>query len=102
MEEHHLTDVDRTKSLRSAAIVGASALVGSLLPLSPFLVLHVAPAAWLAVALVAAALFALGVYKARVTIGHPAKSGLELAAIGIASALIGYAVGALLQAPVAP
>jgi predicted membrane protein (TIGR00267 family) len=102
MEEHHLTDVDRKRSLRSAAVVGASALVGSLLPLSPFLVLRVAPAAWLAVVLAAAALFALGVYKARVTIGHPAKSGLELAAIGIASALIGYAVGALLQAPVAP
>jgi predicted membrane protein (TIGR00267 family) len=101
MEEHHLTDVDRTKSFRSAAIVGASALVGSLLPLSPFLMLPVASTAWSAVALAAAALFALGVYKAKVTVGHPVKSGLELAAIGIASALIGYAVGALLRAPVA-
>jgi VIT1/CCC1 family predicted Fe2+/Mn2+ transporter len=63
--------------------------------------LPVASAAWSAVALAAAALFALGVYKAKVTVGHPVKSGLELAAIGIASALIGYAVGALLRAPVA-
>jgi len=102
MEEHHLTEIDRADSLRSAAIVGAATVVGSLLPLGPFLVLPVVAAAWAAVGLAAAALFALGVYKATVTIGHPVKSGLELSAIGTASALIGYLVGALLRAPIVP
>jgi VIT1/CCC1 family predicted Fe2+/Mn2+ transporter len=43
------------------------------------------------------ALFAFGAYKAKVTIGHPVKAGLELALIGIASALIGHGIGALFQ-----
>jgi VIT1/CCC1 family predicted Fe2+/Mn2+ transporter len=101
-EEHHLNDVEGKKSLRSAAIVGVSALVGSLLPLAPFLVLPLVAGAWTAVALAAATLFALGVYKAKVTIGHPVRSGLELAAIGTASAVVGYAVGALIGAPTVP
>jgi VIT1/CCC1 family predicted Fe2+/Mn2+ transporter len=47
-------------------------------------------------------LFAVGAYKAHLTIGRPARSGLELAIIGTASALVGYAVGSLLRVPVTP
>jgi VIT1/CCC1 family predicted Fe2+/Mn2+ transporter len=47
--------------------------------------------------LAALTLFAFGAYKARLTIGHPIKSGLELAAIGTASAAIGYGIGALFK-----
>jgi predicted membrane protein (TIGR00267 family) len=101
-EEHRLSDVDHHRSLRSAAIVGGAAFVGSMLPLAPFLVLPVLAGAWAAAGLAAATLFALGVYKAKVTIGHPLRSGLELAAIGTASAVIGYAVGALIGAPMMP
>jgi hypothetical protein len=36
-------------------------------------------------------------YEAHVTTGRRSRSGAELAAIGIASALVGYAVGALLE-----
>lgn len=42
----------------------------------------------------AAALFAVGVYKAQMTVGRPLRAGLELAAIGIASALVGWSIGA--------
>jgi vacuolar iron transporter family protein len=101
-EEHRLTDIDRKTSLRSAGIVGGASLVGSLLPLSPFLLLPVVAGAWAAVVLAAATLFALGVYKAKVTIGHPLRSGAQLAAIGTASAVVGYAVGALVGAPPLP
>ncbi len=99
-EEHNLSDVDRGKSARSAAVVGGSALVGSLIPVLPFFVMPVAPAAWTAVAVGALTLFAFGMYKAHVTVGRPIRSGLELAAIGTVSALAGYAVGVLLRAPV--
>ena len=34
--------------------------------------------------------------------GRPAKSGLEMAIIGTLSALVGYAVGAMLKTPVTP
>jgi hypothetical protein len=49
----------------------------------------------LSIAMAAFTLFAMGVYKAHVTTGRWSRSGVELATIGIASALIGYAVGAL-------
>jgi predicted membrane protein (TIGR00267 family) len=101
-EEHRLTDVDRKTSLRSGAVVGLASLVGSLLPLAPFLVLPVLAGSWAAVAFAAAILFALGVYKAKVTVGHPVKSGLGLAAIGTASAVVGYGVGVLMGAPTLP
>jgi VIT1/CCC1 family predicted Fe2+/Mn2+ transporter len=44
-------------------------------------------------------LFGVGVYKARAMVGNPARSGLEMALIGTLSALVGYAVGALLKVP---
>jgi predicted membrane protein (TIGR00267 family) len=93
-EEHKLTEIARSKSLQSAAVVGVASLVGSLLPLLPFFVLPVFAGAWTAVILAASILFALGVYKAKVTVGRPLRSGLQLAAIGTASAAVGYAVGA--------
>lgn len=99
-EEHQLVPVNHGQALKAALVVGLSAVIGSLVPLAPFIFLPVATSAWLAVALAALTLFAVGAYKARVTVGRPARSGLEMAVIGIASALIGYAVGLLFRVPV--
>ncbi|MDB4996242.1 MAG: hypothetical protein JWM74_3674, partial [Myxococcaceae bacterium] len=82
----------------SALIVGVSAMVGSVIPLVPFLLVGVGAAKWIALAASAATLFAFGAYKAKVTVGHPMKSGAELAIIGTVSALVGYGVGALFGA----
>lgn len=101
-EEHGLVPIDRTASLRSAIVVGVAALVGSLVPLVPYLVLPVFSGTWVALVLTAVVLFAFGAYKARVTVGSPLKSGLELAAIGVVSALAGYAIGLLFRAPTVP
>ena len=98
-EEHGLIDTSRRTSLRSALVVGGSSLFGSLLPLVPFVILPVASGAWSALILATAVLFALGAYKAKVTVGRPLKSGLEMSCIGVTSALLGYAVGVLLRAP---
>jgi len=35
-------------------------------------------------------------------VGHPIKSGIEMAVIGTISALAGYLIGALFSAPPAP
>ncbi len=40
----------------------------------------------------------VGAYKARITVGKPARSGLQMAVIGIVSALAGYFIGALFGA----
>jgi VIT1/CCC1 family predicted Fe2+/Mn2+ transporter len=98
-EEHQLTPVDRREALRSALIVGLAAIIGSLIPLAPFVLLPVSTSIWVSILLSALVLFVVGVYKARVTVGKPGRSGLEMALIGTVSALVGYAVGALLKAP---
>jgi predicted membrane protein (TIGR00267 family) len=101
-EEHQLVPTNRQDAVRSALIVGVAAIVGSLIPLIPFLVLPVGPSILISLSISALTLFIVGAYKARITVGHPGKSGLEMAIIGIVSALAGYLVGALLKTQAAP
>jgi len=101
-EEHQLSPTGRGTALRSALIVGIAAIVGSLIPLLPFALLSVKAGIVVSISISALVLFVVGVYKARLTVGHPGKSGLEMAIIGTVSALVGYAVGALLKLPVTP
>lgn len=98
-EEHQLAPTDRRHALRAALIVGFSAIVGSLIPLLPFVVLSVQTSIFVSILISALTLFLVGAYKARVTVGQPGKSGLEMAIIGTVSALAGYAVGLLLKVP---
>ncbi|MEW5872718.1 MAG: VIT1/CCC1 transporter family protein [Chloroflexota bacterium] len=101
-EEHQLSPVDRRGAWKAALVVGISAIVGSLIPLVPFAFLPVGLSMWVSIVITALVLFGVGAYKARVTVGSPGKSGLEMAVIGTASALVGYAVGALLKLPTTP
>ena len=98
-EEHRLTPVDRTQAIRAAIIVGESAIIGSLIPLVPFIILPVATSIWVSILGTALVLYGVGAYKARLTVGRPWKSGLEMAVIGTVSALVGYAIGVLLKIP---
>ncbi|MFA5895474.1 MAG: VIT1/CCC1 transporter family protein [Thermoplasmata archaeon] len=98
--ELNLAPVDKGQARKSALLVGTAAIVGSLIPLVPFLIFPAAiftgMAASLAVA--AVALFVIGWYKGKMTVGRPSRSGAQMLAIGIASAvagfLIAYVVGA--------
>jgi vacuolar iron transporter family protein len=101
-EEHHLAPVNRKTAFRAALLVGFSAIVGSLVPLLPFVFLSVSTSMWLSVLVTALMLFAIGVYKARMTVGKPVRSGVEMAVIGTISALAGYLVGFLLKVPPVP
>ncbi len=101
-EEHQLQPVNRKHALRSAIIVGVAAVIGSLIPLIPFMFVPISAAMVISISLSAFVLFTVGVVKARMTVGHPGKSGIEMAAIGITSALVGYAVGVLLKVPAVP
>ena len=87
-------------AVKSALVVGVSALLGSLIPLLPFVlvplgILPRATAIVISLVVSALALFAVGVYKARSTVGRPVRSGLQMAVIGIISALAGYAIGTM-------
>lgn len=101
-EEHLLTPVDPSHALRAAIVVGISAVVGSVIPLIPFVLLPVTTSIWVSILVTALVLYAVGAYKARTTVGRPWKSGLEMAVIGTVSALVGYAIGLLLKVPSVP
>jgi predicted membrane protein (TIGR00267 family) len=101
-EEHQLSPTDRRQAIKSALVVGFSAIVGSLIPLAPFAFLPVGHSMWVAVAVTALVLFGVGAYKARIMVGNPGKSGLEMAVIGTLSALVGYLVGALFKVAPTP
>lgn len=98
-EEHQLTPVNRSQALRSAIVVGIAAIIGSLIPLVPFIFLPVTASILTSILLTALVLYIVGAYKARITVGRPWRSGLEMAVIGTVSALVGYVVGALLKLP---
>ena len=101
-EEHQLSPSDRKQAVRAAWIVGLSAIFGSLVPLAPFMFLPVSASMWSSVLVTSLVLFGIGVYKARVTVGRPVRSGIEMAVIGTLSALAGYLVGVLLKVPSVP
>jgi predicted membrane protein (TIGR00267 family) len=95
-EEHNLAKIEKGHASRAAFVVGLSAIVGSIVPLIPFLFVPVTRAMWASVIIAAATLFLMGAYKGHVTTGRLWRSGFELAAIGMAAAVVGYFVGALL------
>ena len=101
-EEHQLSPVDRSTAMKAAWVVGLSAVIGSLVPILPFMFFPVSVSMWVSVLVTALVLFAIGFYKARVTVGHPSRSGFEMMLIGTISALAGYLVGALLKVPPLP
>ncbi len=101
-EEFQLTPPEKSKAIRSALLVGFSALIGSFIPLFPFFFWTVSLSIGLSIVIAALTLFIVGVYKARVTVGKPFRSGLEMAIIGTLSALAGYVVGLIFKVPTAP
>jgi predicted membrane protein (TIGR00267 family) len=101
-EEHQLSPVDRSSAMKAAWVVGLSAVIGSLVPILPFMIFPISVSMWMSVLVTALVLFGIGFYKARVTVGHPTRSGMEMMLIGTISALAGYLVGVLLKVPPMP
>ena len=101
-EEFQMTPPVKSNAFISALIVGFSALVGSLIPLLPFFFWNVTFSIWFSIVIAALTLFIVGMYKARVTVGQPLRSGLQMALIGTVSALAGYVVGLIFKVPTAP
>jgi VIT1/CCC1 family predicted Fe2+/Mn2+ transporter len=101
-EEFQMTPPEKSNAFSSALVVGFSALAGSVIPLFPFFFWDVGLSIVLSIAIAALTLFIVGVYKARVTVGKPLRSGLQMAMIGTLSALAGYLVGIIFKVPALP
>jgi predicted membrane protein (TIGR00267 family) len=93
-EELGLKGKDKINPLSEAVVVGFSSVIGSLIPIAPFLLMQNAVVPSLIFSVVV--LFLAGAYKGKITIGNWLKSGIEMAVIGFGAALVGYAIGSYL------
>lgn len=100
--ELNLAPVDREQARRSGVLVGIAAIVGSLIPLVPFVAFRADIEAGnilngIVGSLIVSAvtLFLIGWYKAKATVGRPARSGAQMLAIGIVAALAGFGIAYL-------
>jgi len=101
-DELHLFPVSGEGAMRRAVVTGVATLIGSLIPLIPFLLvpifgISVTAATIMAVPLCAAVLFGVGAYKALTLVGDWRISGLQMLVIGMVSAAAGYGIGRLLH-----
>lgn len=94
-EELHLQPVAQQSLVRSAVVVTVATLIGHFIPIVPFMVVARTPAIVLAIALSAVTLFAVGVYSAKTLVGDWRKSGVQMVAIGLGAAAVGFFIGRL-------
>lgn len=92
-----LQPIEENGLIWDAILVGISAVVGSLVPLWPFFFFPPDTAMWLGMLSTALVLYAIGVVKAKLTVGNPSRSGLQMLVIGMLAALVGYAIGLLFR-----
>jgi len=93
--ELHLEPVKESEPRRSFLVVLTSTVFGSFIPLIPYFLLgkDVLLGAIGAVTVSGIVLFFVGYYEARTTVGSLWKSGLQMAAIGLAAGLAGFLIG---------
>ncbi len=84
--------------LQGAIVLAITFAVAALVPITPFLVFPVRTALPAAIVFAGAAMFALGVVKARFTGRSALRSGLEIVALVAAASVGGYLFGTLLPA----
>ena len=96
-EELRLFPDEYDKPIKSGIFVLGATVAGSLIPLISFFFLSVKWGIISALALSLIVLFAVGAVKSKLTIGDWKKAGLEMAVIGMVTAVAGFIVGKLLE-----
>jgi VIT1/CCC1 family predicted Fe2+/Mn2+ transporter len=98
--ELDLAPVDKSEARRSALIVGSSTVLGSFIPLIPYLFVgrNILTGTEASVIFSGVVLFFIGVYEAKTTVGSLWRSGLQMAAIGLTAGLAGFLIGHLIGA----
>src|SRR3989442_13571425 len=89
--ELKLSPVEASAPRASAFLVGTATVVGHFIPLSPFFFVgsDVFLGAVLAVLLSGVALFGIGWYEAKITVGSWWRGGLEMVVIGLGGGVAG-------------
>jgi VIT1/CCC1 family predicted Fe2+/Mn2+ transporter/rubrerythrin len=85
--------------VKDAVAMGASYIVGAMLPLIPYFFLEDITAVLSSIVIAVSTLFVMGVAKARFTRRNPLLSGAEIMAIGTAVAAAGYGLGVVFPSP---
>ena len=88
----------RDNPVNAAIIVLVASIVSAFIPIIPFTFLPVSTAIIYTLLLSVLTLFVAGAMEARLTIGDRKRRGIEMAAIGIMAALLGFFIGNLLGA----
>lgn len=98
--ELKLSPVEANAPRNSGGLVGAATVVGHLIPLVPFFFVgnDIFLGAVLSIIASAVALFGIGWYEAKITLGGWWQNGLQMAFIGLAGGLAGYVIGRLIGA----
>jgi len=100
MQEELKLFPEKMTPVQEAAIVGFSALIGSFIPLIPFMIFSVKDAVWYSLTISSIVLFSIGLIKSKLSAGNLLKSGIEMVVIGILAVVSGYLVGLFLGATV--
>jgi predicted membrane protein (TIGR00267 family) len=96
-EELNLLPVVKRDVYRYTLTVGLATFSGAILPLIPFFFLHVHVALVVALILSVVVLAAVGIYKAKMTLGKPFKSAIQMVVIGMGAAVAGYLIGLIFK-----
>lgn len=94
-EQLHIEPVETKDVLRTSVIVGVAAIIGSLIPLIPYMLTSGSIAFYLSLLFSAIALFSVGAYQAKTFIGSWKKQGVQMVAIGLGAAFIAFQVARL-------
>ncbi|MFN8276582.1 MAG: VIT1/CCC1 transporter family protein [Chitinophagales bacterium] len=89
---------DPNRARNSAITIGISYVVGGLIPLLPYMVMHdVHQSLLVSAAVTLVALFVFGFFKSRITGQQPFAGALRTMLIGAAAAAVAYAIAAFSQ-----
>lgn len=93
--ELDLAPIDKSEARRSFLIVGSSTVLGSFIPLIPYLFVgaNILAGTIASVVFSGSVLFFIGAYEAKTTVGSLLRRGLQMAAIGLAAGLVGFLIG---------
>ncbi len=93
-----LEEPDPARASRSAGTIAASYIVGGLVPLAPYMLIHnVHEALWVSVGVTLVALFAFGAFKGHFTGVKPWKAGSQTVLVGGLAAAAAFGLAKLIS-----
>lgn len=93
-----LEEPDPSRAARSAATIAASYILGGLIPLAPYIVMHtIQPALWVSVGVTLSALFVFGAIKGHYTGVKPWRGGIQTVLVGGLAAAAAFFIARLIS-----